>query len=292
MPTVVFVSFREPGKMLPFGPGSLDLRAGSYVVAETARGVELGMVRRERQEVPLKELTQPLRTIIREATPEDHAQARANLQREQEALGLCAAKIAKHGLPMRLLRAEYTLDRARIVFFFYAEGRVDFRELVKDLASTLRTRIELHQVGARDASKLVGGFGRCGRELCCTAWLTGFEPISMKMAKDQDLALNPTKFSGQCGKLMCCLRYEVELYRQAKPRLPRIGATIATPQGNARVVEINIPAERVLVEYQETGARVGLAFADVLSPCSSGCASGDGCAGCAGNSPAAPSSHR
>ena len=255
MPEIVGVSFREAGKVYPLDPGSLEVHQGDVVVAESARGVELGLVRTERRKVAVSELTQPLRVIIRLAGQEDLEQDRANRLREREAIGVCAAKVHKHGLPMKLIRAEYTLDRARIIFFFSAEGRVDFRELVKDLAGALRTRIELHQVGARDAARLMGGLGRCGRPLCCASWITSFEPVSMKMAKDQDLALNPAKFSGQCGKLMCCLRFEVDHYRAVRQVLPRVGTTIMTASGEAKVVEVNVPAEGVTVEYTESGAR-------------------------------------
>ena len=286
MPVVVAVTFRDSGKRYLFDPGSLEVQEGDRVVAESARGLEIGTVRTQPREIPVQELAQPLRTLVRLATPEDHAQAEANRIREREALGICAAKIAKHALPMKLLRAEYTLDRARIVFFFFSEGRVDFRELVKDLAAALRTRIELHQVGARDAAKLLGGFGRCGRELCCAAWLTGFDPVSMKMAKDQDLALNPTKFSGQCGKLTCCLRYEVEYYREARHSLPRVGATVNTQAGPAKVVEVNVPGQFVRVEYPETGARVSLPAADLAGAVAKGgCAHGGDCSQGAGPLP-------
>lgn len=271
MPTVVGVSFHEAGRIYHFEPGGLAVRRGDWVIAETARGMELGMVKTDPKEVPLAELVHPLRCLVRIATEEDLAQHRENQARDQEAFEICAAKIAKHGLPMRLLRAHYTFDRSRVVFFFSAEGRVDFRELVKDLAATLRTRIELHQVGARDAARLFGGFGRCGRELCCVKWLNNLQPVSIRMAKDQDLALNPAKFSGQCGKLMCCLRYEVDSYREAQQSLPQVGTIVQTPSGEARVVDINVPGERVRLEYLETGAHVSLSVAEfcdwVTPPC-------------------------
>ncbi len=263
MPAVVGVSFREPGKIQRLNVGSLRVREGDVVVAETQRGLEIGRVRTPPMEVPEAEVPQPARSVVRLATPEDQARDQENRSHERHALSICAAKLRRHALPMKLLRAEYTHDRSRVIIFFSAEGRVDFRELVKDLASALRTRIELHQVGARDEARLLGGFGRCGRGLCCHAWMSGFEPVSMKMAKDQDLALNPTKFSGQCGKLMCCLRYESDFYREARQGLPKVGATITTEAGPAKVVEINIPTGVVRVEYAETGARATLSAEEV-----------------------------
>lgn len=254
MPTVVGVSFRETGKTYYFDPGALELNLGEYVIAETARGLEMGILKQERREVPEAEIVPPLRPVVRQATDEDRKRDQDNRVREQEALEVCTAKVTKHNLPMKLLRAEYTFDRSRVIFFFFAEGRVDFRELVKDLASVLRTRIELRQVGSRDAAKLLGGFGRCGREVCC-GWLSNFQPISIKMAKEQDLALNPTKFSGLCGKLMCCLRFEADHYRKCKANLPKVGVLVDTPEGQARVVEVNVPAEMVRVEYNESGQR-------------------------------------
>ncbi|MDH7568517.1 MAG: stage 0 sporulation family protein [Armatimonadota bacterium] len=258
MALVVGVSFREACRIHYFDPGAMEVRPGDVVVAETARGIELGVVRVGRREVPEAQIVPPLRPVLRLATEADRAQEQANRQREREALRVCAEKVARHGLPMKLLGAEYTLDRARVVIFFAADGRVDFRELVKDLAAALRTRIELHQVGARDAAKLLGGFGRCGRPLCCTGFLCTFQPVSMKMAKDQDLALNPTKFSGQCGKLMCCLRFEVDEYREARRTLPRVGAKVQTAAGVAKVVEVNVPAQAVRLEYPDTGVRISL----------------------------------
>lgn len=258
MPLAVGVSFRDAGKIFYYDAGSFELRAGDRVVAESLRGVELGTVKADPSELPAGPAGEPLPPVIRIATPEDIAQDEGNRAREKEALAITARKVAKHDLPMKLLRAEYTLDRARIVIYFSAEGRVDFRELVKDLASALRTRIELHQVGARDAAKLMGGFGHCGCPVCCATWLTGFESVSMRMAKDQDLALNPAKFSGQCGKLMCCLRFEVDTYREGRQGMPKVGAVLSTPAGEAKVVEVNVPAQTIRVEYLENGARATL----------------------------------
>lgn len=248
MPLVVGVSFRRVGKVYYFDPGELTIHEGDFVIAETSRGVEFGEVMMEPREVPENELVAPLKRIVRVATGNDLECAATNRECEKEAFDLCQRKIAEHGLPMKLLESEYSFDGSMITFCFSAEGRVDFRELVKDLGVTLKSKVQLHQIGVRDEAKLIGGFGTCGRELCCTSFLSNFDPISMKMAKDQSLFLNPAKFSGVCGKLMCCLRYEHDFYKYAKECLPAVGAAVQTERGVGRVVDINVVSNTLTVE--------------------------------------------
>lgn len=210
---VVGVRFRKAGKIYFFKPGQLQLQKGDEVIVETVRGIEYGRVVIGPRWVPVEETVAPLREVIRKATPEDRIRVEQNRRDAEEAFAICQQKIAEHGLPMKLIDAEYTFDRGKILFYFTAEGRVDFRELVKDLAAVFKTRIELRQIGVRDEAKLVGGIGPCGRELCCCTFLCEFEPVSIKMAKWQNLSLNPTKISGLCGRLMCCLKFEEDSYR-------------------------------------------------------------------------------
>jgi cell fate regulator YaaT (PSP1 superfamily) len=205
---VVGVRFKKAGKVYYFDPGTLDLKQGDNVIVETARGVEFGEVVMAPREVPDEEVVSPLKQVMRAATPEDRKQVKENKAKEKEAFKICQAKIAAHGLPMKLVDVEYTFDRSKIIFYFTAEGRVDFRELVRDLASVFRTRIELRQIGVRDEAKLLGGLGPCGRVCCCSVFLGEFQPVSIRMAKEQNLSLNPTKISGLCGRLMCCLKFE------------------------------------------------------------------------------------
>jgi len=216
MVTVVGVRFRRAGKIYYFNPGELKMAAGDGCIVETSRGVEFGRVVVGPREVPEEEVVQPLKQVIRCATSEDYDRVERNRQRAQEAFEIALGKISEHGLPMKLLEAEYTLDESKLIFSFTAEGRVDFRELVKDLAAIFRTRIELRQVGVRDEAKLLGGLGPCGRDLCCASFLGDFEPVSIRMAKDQNLSLNPAKISGVCGRLMCCLKFECDTYRECK----------------------------------------------------------------------------
>lgn len=239
MQVVVGVRFRERGKIYYFDPGDIALNEGDRVIVETVRGVELGTVDVGPKEVAPEKLVQPLKKVLRVATPEDVATHDANRKKALEAMETAKGKIAEHGLEMRLVDAEYTLDGSRIVLYFTADGRVDFRELVKDLASTLRTRVELRQIGVRDQAKLTGGIGPCGRTLCCATFLNDFLPVSIKMAKDQNLSLNPTKISGTCGRLLCCLRFECDHYEDAKSALPPVGAKVVTPEGEGRVVAQN-----------------------------------------------------
>ncbi len=221
--TVVGVRFRRAGKIYYFKPGDIPLHPGDPVIVETARGIEFGTVVLGPREVLLEETVSPLRDVIRKATPGDCVKAEENRRRAREAFVICGKKIAEHGLPMKLIDVEFTFDVGKILFYFTAEGRVDFRELVKDLAAVFRTRIELRQIGVRDEAKLLGGLGPCGRELCCNTWLGDFEPVSIRMAKDQNLSLNPTKISGICGRLMCCLKYENPRYESCPRRLEEDG---------------------------------------------------------------------
>jgi cell fate regulator YaaT (PSP1 superfamily) len=205
---VVGVRFKKAGKTYYFDPGDLELNRGDNVIVETARGVEFGEVVMSPREVPDEEVVSPLKPVMRVATDEDRQQVKVNKAKEKEAMKICLEKIASHGLPMKLVDVEYTFDNSKIIFYFTAEGRVDFRELVRDLASVFRTRIELRQIGVRDEAKLLGGLGPCGRPCCCSSFLGEFQPVSIRMAKEQNLSLNPSKISGLCGRLMCCLKFE------------------------------------------------------------------------------------
>ncbi len=212
MAKVVGIRFKKAGKIYYFLPGGIDLRPNDSVIVETARGMEFGKVVLPLREIPAEEVVSPLKEVLRKATPEDEAQFLNNERKEKDAFQICLTKINAHKLPMKLIDVEYTFDGNKIIFSFTAEGRVDFRELVKDLAAVFRTRIELRQIGVRDEAKMLGGLGSCGRELCCASFLGDFEPVSIRMAKDQNLSLNPTKISGICGRLMCCLKYENGCY--------------------------------------------------------------------------------
>ncbi|MDI9485150.1 MAG: stage 0 sporulation family protein [Bacillota bacterium] len=216
MVTIVGVRFKKAGKIYYFSPGELQIAAGDGCIVETARGVEFGHVVIPPRQVPESEVVQPLKQVLRSANAEDYARMEANRRRAEEAFGIAVEKVKEHQLPMRMLEAEYTLDDSKLIFSFSAEGRVDFRELVKDLAAIFRTRIELRQVGVRDEAKILGGLGSCGRSLCCATFLGEFEPVSIRMAKEQNLSLNPSKISGVCGRLMCCLKYECEVYEDSR----------------------------------------------------------------------------
>lgn len=251
MPLVVGVTFRRVGKVYYFDPGELTLHEGDFVIAETARGIEFGEVVIEPRSVPDDELVAPLKKVIRLATGDDLEREAANRDKEKHALEVCERKIAEHKLHMKLLEAEYAFDSSQVTFSFSADGRVDFRELVRDVAAALRCKVQLHQIGVRDEAKLVGGFGTCGRQLCCATFLSNFEPISMKMAKDQSLFLNPAKFSGACGKLMCCLRFEHEFYKQAQKGMPMVGAIIPLENGRAKVVDVNVVSNVITVHTED-----------------------------------------
>ena len=231
MTKVIGVRFRQAGKVYYFSPDKFNIKQGDKVIVETARGVEFGRVVLGPKEVPDEEITQPLKSVIRIATEEDRRNEEKNREKEKEAFAICQEKIRKHELDMKLINAEYTFDNNKVLFYFTAEGRIDFRELVKDLAAVFRTRIELRQIGVRDETKIRGGIGICGRPLCCHTYLSEFAPVSIKMAKEQNLSLNPTKISGVCGRLMCCLTNEEETYEQLNNRLPAIGDTVTTPEG-------------------------------------------------------------
>lgn len=228
---VVGIRFQRAGKIYYFDPLDYDLETAMHVIVETARGIEMGTVLIPPKEVDDDKVVQPLKPVIRIATDDDEKVIEKNKEKEAEAYVICKEKIAKHGLDMKLVAAEYTFDNNKLLFYFTADGRIDFRELVKDLASVFRTRIELRQIGVRDETKMLGGIGICGRELCCRSYLTDFVPVSIKMAKEQNLSLNPTKISGVCGRLMCCLKNEQETYEYLNSRLPSVGDSVITPTG-------------------------------------------------------------
>ena len=231
MTRVIGVRFRPAGKIYYFAPGKFHIRQGGKVIVETARGIEFGTVVAGPKEVKDEEVMQPLKSVIRIATEEDKRAEEKNREKEKEAFEICLEKIRKHNLDMKLINAEYTFDNNKVLFYFTADGRIDFRELVKDLAAVFRTRIELRQIGVRDETKIRGGIGICGRPLCCHTYLSEFAPVSIKMAKEQNLSLNPTKISGVCGRLMCCLTNEEETYEELNSRLPAIGDTVTTNEG-------------------------------------------------------------
>ena len=255
MTKIVGVRFRTAGKIYYFGPKDYELVLGDHVIVETARGVEMGTVAVEPKEVPDEDVVQPLKEVQRIANPEDLKRVEKNRQKEKEAIKICREKIEKHHLEMKLVDAEYTFDNNKLLFYFTADGRIDFRELVKDLASVFRTRIELRQIGVRDETKVLGGIGICGRPLCCTTYLTDFVPVSIKMAKEQNLSLNPTKISGVCGRLMCCLKNEQETYEYLNSNLPSIGDTVTTPtgiQGQVKSVNVLRQQVKVIIEQNDT----------------------------------------
>jgi len=248
MITVVGVRFKKAGKIYYFDPGENDTNVGDDVIVETARGLEFGKVVIDRREISEDNIVPPLKKVIRIATEEDRIKNDDNKSREKGAFDICLKKIAEHNLPMKLIDVEYTFDNSKVIFYFVADGRIDFRELVKDLASIFRTRIELRQIGVRDESKMIGGLGPCGRPMCCASYLGEFEPVSIKMAKQQGLSLNPTKISGVCGRLMCCLNYEESTYEQIGKIMPAIGSTVKTPDGEGEVMENNMIKESVKVK--------------------------------------------
>lgn len=239
MPEVIGVRFKDVGKIYYFDPAGLPVRKDDFVIVETARGIECGQVA-----MPVRSLaedpSQPLKPLIRVATPEDLKKVEENRQKETSAFEICVKKIAEHRLDMKLVDVEYTFDNSKILFYFTADGRVDFRELVKDLASVFRTRIELRQIGVRDEAKMLGGLGVCGRPFCCSTFLSGFQPVSIKMAKEQGLSLNPVKISGTCGRLMCCLKYEQDAYSELLRTMPKVNAIVMTPQGKGMVIDQNL----------------------------------------------------
>ena len=268
MTTIIGVRFRNMGKVYYFGPKSLNIEAGDHVIVETARGVEYGCVVLGHREVEDNRIVQPLKEVIRIATPKDDAREESNRRKEKEAFQICQKKIAAHNLDMKLIDAEYTFDNNKVLFYFTADGRVDFRELVKDLASVFKTRIELRQIGVRDETKILGGIGICGRPLCCHTYLSEFAPVSIKMAKEQNLSLNPTKISGTCGRLMCCLKNEQETYEYLNKKLPGNGDLVSTPEGILGEVQsvnvlrqlvkvvVNVEDEKEIREYPAGELRI------------------------------------
>ena len=252
MVKVIGVRFRTVGKIYFFDPGQLEIKRGDHVIVETARGIEYGMVMAEPKEMEGDKVIQPLKPVLRVATKKDDEQEAANKEKEKQAFQICLEKIRKHGLEMKLIDAEYTFDNNKVLFYFTADGRIDFRELVKDLASVFKTRIELRQIGVRDETKIMGGIGICGRPLCCHTYLSEFVPVSIKMAKEQNLSLNPTKISGVCGRLMCCLKNEEETYEELNRRLPNVGDFVTTDDGfKGEVHSVNVLRQQVKVIIQK-----------------------------------------
>ena len=247
MAKVIGVQFQNNGKVYYFNPGGLELHAGDYVIVDTERGEDLAEVTLESFDFQPTEKDPPLKDILRAATEQDIRTASENRAREKEAFSICQKKIQEHKLEMKLVSVEYAFDGNKILFYFTANGRVDFRSLVKDLASVFKTRIELRQIGVRDEARMLGGLGPCGRPICCRAFLNDFQPVSIKMAKEQNLSLNPTKISGVCGRLMCCLKYEQDQYEQVRKKMPKVGREVGTPDGKGTVTELNIVRETVSV---------------------------------------------
>ena len=252
MAEVIGVRFKEVGKVYYFDPDNKQFKQNDTVIVETSRGIECGKVAIPNKEVPDDQIVHPVKKVIRTATKEDKRRFEDNARKEKEALRICEQKVAEHGLEMKLVDVEYTFDNSKILFYFTADGRVDFRALVKDLASVFRTRIELRQIGVRDESKMLGGLGVCGRPFCCSSFLGEFHPVSIKMAKEQGLSLSPTKISGTCGRLMCCLKYEQDAYTDLLKHTPKVGAIVKTPLGRGLVVETNLLARTLKVKMDNT----------------------------------------
>jgi cell fate regulator YaaT (PSP1 superfamily) len=281
--TIVGIRFRPAGRIYHFDPQGQTFTTGQYVIVETVRGTEAGRVVIAPKKVAESELSDPLKPVLRLATEEELRMMLSYKSKEKEALMLCAERIVQHHLPMKLVEAEYTFDGSRLTFYFTADERVDFRTLVRDLAATFRTRIELRQIGARDQAKLQGGVGICGKTLCCSSWITEFGVVSIKMAKEQGLPLNPSKISGVCGRLLCCLAYENDNYIQAKQQMPPLGAILNTPSGPGKVVSINVPTNSVEVML-ESGVTIQVPAETTVERKAGGCGScsvksGGGC-GC------------
>ena len=251
MTEVIGVRFKDVGKIYYFDPNSVPLKIGDYVIVETARGVECGQVAMANKQLEDTEILFPLKKMIRKATEKDLECLKQNKEKEKKAFKICEEKILQHNLDMKLVDVEYTLDNNKILFYFTADGRVDFRALVKDLASVFRTRIELRQIGVRDEAKMLGGIGVCGRPFCCSSFLGEFQPVSIKMAKEQGLSLSPVKISGTCGRLMCCLKYEQSVYDELIRLTPKVGAMVDTPDGRGRVVETNVLTGNLKVRLED-----------------------------------------
>ncbi len=249
---VVGIRFKRAGKMYYFDPAGLKLAKEDGAIVETARGMEYGVVTKSNTRVPKEAVVAPLKRVLRKATPEDTKTIEQNRKKEKDAFGICLEKIAKLGLDMKLVDVEMTFDRNKLIFYFTSDGRVDFRELVKELAAVFRMRIELRQIGVRDEAKMLSGIGICGRPLCCASFLGDFHPVSIKMAKEQNLSLNPTKISGVCGRLMCCLKYEEDVYEELNKKLPRVGDIIATPDGTGEILATNVLMQQVKAAVRKT----------------------------------------
>ena len=251
MANIIGVRFKKPGKIYFFDPDGIEIEQGEHVIVETAMGKEYGEVAIANRNIPDNRQVKPLIKIIRVATNKDKKQHEENKEKEKEALKICEKKIKEHGLDMKLTDVEYKFDRSKLLFFFKADGRIDFRDLVKDLAAIFKTRIELRQIGVRDEVKNLGGNGMCGRELCCCSFLGNFETVSIKMAKEQNISLNPSKISGNCGRLMCCLKYEQEVYEEKLKRLPKVGAIVKTEDGEGEVCGVETLKEIVKVKFHD-----------------------------------------
>ncbi|GCE10248.1 PSP1 domain-containing protein [Tengunoibacter tsumagoiensis] len=275
---VVGIRFRPAGRIYYFDPLEQTFTTGQYVIVETVRGVEAGRVVVASKRIAEGDLTDPLKPVLHLATEDELRMMLSFKSKEKDALARCHERVLQHKLPMKLVEAEYTFDGSRLTFYFTADERVDFRALVRDLAATFRTRIELRQIGARDQAKLQGGIGPCGKTLCCSSWITDFGIVSIKMAKEQGLPLNPSKISGVCGRLMCCLSYENENYIQAKQQMPQIGTFLSTPSGSGKVIAINVPQNSVEVML-ESGATIHVPVPPKEQASGGGCGSGGSC-GC------------
>jgi cell fate regulator YaaT (PSP1 superfamily) len=277
--TIVGIRFRPAGRIYYFDPQGASYSTGQYVIVETSRGVEAGRVVIASKKLAERELSDPLKPVLRLANEDELRMMLSFKSKEKEALVQCAQHVQQHHLPMKLVEAEYTFDGNRLTFYFTADERVDFRALVRDLAATFRTRIELRQIGARDQAKLQGGVGMCGKTLCCSSWISDFGVVSIKMAKEQDLPLNPSKISGVCGRLLCCLAYENDNYVQAKQSMPQVGTLLDTPGGQGKVVSINVPKESVEVML-ESGVIIQVPLKQQLSDTTCGsCGAKGGCKG-------------
>ncbi len=265
MVEIIGVKFRESAKVYYFGANGKTAQVGQFVIVETARGLECAKVAIANKMVEEEEIVQPLKDIIRIATKNDLIKQEENFKKEEKAFEICTKKIENHGLEMKLTRVEYTFDNSKIIFFFTADGRVDFRELVKDLAAEFHSRIELRQIGVRDEAKMLGGVGICGQPFCCSRFLDEFQPVSIKMAKEQNLSPNPLKISGSCGRLMCCLKYESDVYEELRKSLPSVGAKVKTASGEGEVVEVNVLTGdlKVKIDGEEGAAPIKVNFTEL-----------------------------
>lgn len=260
MQEIVGIKFKKTGKIYFFDPSNIEFKKGQFAIVETARGIEFGEIAVGNQKVTDDKIVAPLKKVIRAATEEDKKVFEENEKKANEAYQTCVEKIAEHKLDMKLVDVEYTFDNSKLLFYFTADGRVDFRELVRDLASVYRTRIELRQIGVRDEVKMLGGYGMCGRELCCCNHLTDLNPVSIKMAKEQGLSLNPTKISGVCGRLMCCLKHEQDVYEEKLSRLPSVGSIVRTAEGIGTIEEVEVLKEELKVKIEKEGVSLKKVF--------------------------------